>query len=86
MRHVDEDPSLGYVNLFYVVPELRGRGLGRLLQRHAVRVFSRLGKRAIRLSVSARNAQALAFYSKLGWREVGSRPHREAMQVLELVL
>jgi len=86
MRLVEDDASLGYVNLFYVVPELRGRGLGRLLHRHAVRVFSRLGKRAIRLSVSARNAQALDFYRKLGWREAGSRPHRESMQVLELAL
>jgi ribosomal protein S18 acetylase RimI-like enzyme len=86
MRLVEDDPSLGYVNLFYILPELRGRGLGGLLQRHAVRVFSRLGKRAIRLSVNARNARALAFYRKLGWREVGSRAHREAMQVLELAL
>jgi ribosomal protein S18 acetylase RimI-like enzyme len=86
MRLVEDDATLGYVNLFYVLPELRGRGLGRVLHRHAVRVFSKLGKRAIRLSVSERNAQALAFYRKLGWRDAGSRPHREAMQVLELAL
>lgn len=86
MRLVGEDASLGYVNLFYVIPELRRQGLGRLLHRHAVSVFSGLGKRAIRLSVAARNAEALAFYRKLGWRSVGSRPHREAMQVLELPL
>ena len=86
MRLVEEDASLGYVNLFYVIPELRRQGLGRLLQRHAVRVFSALGKRAIRLSVAARNAEALAFYRKLGWRSVGPRPHREAMEVLELPL
>jgi ribosomal protein S18 acetylase RimI-like enzyme len=86
MRLVEDDPSLGYVNLFYVVPDLRGRGLGRVLHRHAVRVFSRLGKRAIRLSVSAKNDAALAFYRRLGWRAVGSRPHREAMEVLELAL
>lgn len=86
MRLVDDDPALGYVNLFYVVPELRRQGLGRLLHRHAASVFSALGKRAIRLSVAARNAEALAFYRKLGWRTVGSRPHREAMEVLELVL
>ena len=85
-RVVEEDGALGYVNLFYVVPELRRQGLGRLLHRHAVSVFSGLGKRAIRLSVAARNAEALAFYRKLGWRSVGSRPHREAMQVLELPL
>lgn len=83
---LDGDAALGYVNLFYVVPELRGKGLGRLLHRHAVSVFSGLGKRAIRLSVAARNAEALGFYRKLGWRSVGPRPHREAMHVLELPL
>jgi ribosomal protein S18 acetylase RimI-like enzyme len=86
MRLVEDDAKLGYVNLFYVVPELRGQGLGRLLHRHAVSVFSGLGKRAIRLSVAARNAQALAFYRKLGWHPVGKRAHREAMEVLELAL
>lgn len=86
MRLVEEDAALGYVNLFYVVPELRRQGLGRLLHRHAVSVFSGLGKRAIRLSVAARNAEALAFYRRLGWRSVGSRPHRETMEVLELPL
>ncbi|HSS26349.1 MAG TPA: GNAT family N-acetyltransferase [Usitatibacter sp.] len=86
MRLVEEDATLGYVNLFYVIPELRRQGLGRLLHRHAVSVFSGQGKRAIRLSVAARNAEALAFYRKLGWRSVGSRPHRETMEVLELVL
>jgi ribosomal protein S18 acetylase RimI-like enzyme len=86
MRLVEEDATLGYVNLFYVVPELRRQGLGRLLHRHAVSVFSGLGKRAIRLSVAARNAEALAFYRRLGWRSVGSRPHRETMEVLELAL
>lgn len=86
MRLVEEDQALGYVNLFYVVPELRGQGLGRLLHRHAVSVFSGLGKRAIRLSVASRNAEALAFYRKLGWRSVGPRPHREVMEVLELPL
>lgn len=86
MRLVDEDATLGYVNLFYVVPELRGRGLGTILHRHAISVFSGLGKRAIRLSVAARNAQALTFYRRLGWRVVGPRAHRERMEVLELAL
>jgi ribosomal protein S18 acetylase RimI-like enzyme len=86
MRLVDGEPALGYVNLFYVVPELRGQGLGRMLHRHAISVFAGLGKRAIRLSVAARNAQALAFYRRLGWRVVGTRAHREAMEVLELAL
>ncbi|HEX4333468.1 MAG TPA: GNAT family N-acetyltransferase [Usitatibacter sp.] len=86
MRLVDEDATLGYVNLFYVVPELRGQALGTILHRHAISVFSGLGKRAIRLSVAARNARALSFYRRLGWRVAGRRTHREAMDVLELAL
>ena len=83
MRFVEGDPSVGYVNLFYVVPEFRGRGLGRMLHEHAVAVFRGAGRRTLRLSVSAQNAAAIAFYRKLGWVTVGTRPNREPMEILE---
>jgi ribosomal protein S18 acetylase RimI-like enzyme len=83
MRFVDDEPGVGYVNLFYVVPEFRGRGLGRMLHEHAVSVFARLGRRTLRLSVSMHNAAAIAFYKKLGWVAVGTRPNREPMEIME---
>lgn len=86
MRLVEGEPGVGYVNLFYVVPEFRGRGLGRLLHDHASSVFRSLGRDVLRLSVSVRNTAAIAFYRKLGWVVVGTRPHRETMQIMEFRL
>jgi ribosomal protein S18 acetylase RimI-like enzyme len=85
MRLSDE-PDKGYVNLFYLVPEWRHRGLGRLLHDHAMEVFDARRMRAIRLSVSRTNEGAIAFYRRLGWKRVGARPNKEAMEILELAL
>ena len=74
------------MNLFYLVPEWRHRGVGRILHDHAVRVFSDRGMRAIRLSVSRTNERALAFYRRLGWRRLGPRPHKEAVDLMEFPL
>jgi ribosomal protein S18 acetylase RimI-like enzyme len=86
MRLVPGDPSVGYVNLFYVVPECRGRGLGRMLHEHAASVFRARGMQRMRLSVSTQNAMAIGFYRKLGWVSVGTRPNRERMEILEFAL
>lgn len=83
MRIIDAEPGLGYVNLFYLVPQARGLGLGRILHQHAAAVFTARGMRAMRLSVSVRNEPAIAFYRRLGWRSVGMRPNREPMHVME---
>jgi ribosomal protein S18 acetylase RimI-like enzyme len=86
MRLFAEDPRIGYVSFFYLVPECRGQGLGRLLHEHAVAVFRRRGMAALRLSVSVRNESAIAFYRKLGWVPVGARPNKEPMEILEYAL
>ncbi len=83
MRLFDEDPGVGYVSFLYLVPGCRGAGLGRLLHEHAVSVFRRRGMRSLRLSVSIRNAAAIAFYRKIGWACVGARPNKEPMEILE---
>ncbi len=86
MRLLDDKPGIGYVNLFYLVPEARGLGLGRVLHQHAAAVFTARGLRVMRLSVSVRNEAAIAFYRRLGWRPVGMRPNREPMHVMEYPL
>jgi ribosomal protein S18 acetylase RimI-like enzyme len=86
MKLHDEDPGMGYVSLFYVAADCRGEGLGRALHQHAVDVFRRRGLRAIRLSVSISNPGALAFYRRLGWNAIGTRPNREPMVIMEYPL
>ncbi|HUP97144.1 MAG TPA: GNAT family N-acetyltransferase [Usitatibacter sp.] len=79
----DDEPGVGYVSLFYLAPECRGQGVGRLLHRHALDVFGARGMNRIRLSVSARNHPAIAFYRKLGWQEAGARPHKLPVELME---
>jgi len=73
------DTGIGYVSLLYLVPEFRGKGLGELLHKHAIKVFSVLEKSTIQLSVSKSNRQALSFYVKHGWRNLGPRRDKKQM-------
>lgn len=83
MSLLDEEPGVGYVHLFYVAPAHRGAGVGRLLHQHAAAVLGARGMRRMRLSVAERNVAAIAFYRALGWERVGTRAHREPMDVME---
>ena len=83
---LEEENDVGYVNLFYLLPEWRKRGLGWRLHQHAVDVFTKRGMKAMRLSVSRTNEPAIAFYRRLGWRRVGFRPNKETMDILEFKL
>jgi ribosomal protein S18 acetylase RimI-like enzyme len=73
MRRWQRDSSVGYVNLFYLIPEFRGQGLGRQLDRYAANFFRQLGCRSARLSVSPTNPAAIEFYLKQGWKDLGRR-------------
>jgi ribosomal protein S18 acetylase RimI-like enzyme len=73
MRRWKRDPSIGYVNLFYLIPEFRGRGFGRQLDQYAANFCSQLGCRSARLSVSPTNLMAVKFYLKQGWVDLGQR-------------
>jgi len=86
LRLLEDERDVGYVSLFYVAADCRGEGLGRALHAHAVDVFRRRGMRAMRLSVSISNPGALAFYRRLGWKPVGTRPNREPMVIMEYEL
>ena len=63
--------KLGWICLCYVVPEYRRSQLGAQLIGHAVSLFRRLGRRAVRLSVYEGNTGAIAFYEEYGFRVVG---------------
>ena len=80
------EPRIGYVNLFYLVPELRGSGAGASLQGYAVDVFQKNGVSKLQLSVSPSNERAAAFYRKFGWEDLGARPDHPDVNLMELVL
>ncbi len=76
------DPSVGKVNLFYLRPDHRGRGLGGQLEQYALDFFGALGLGAAWLRVSATNTRAIAFYKKHGWVDVGCDEGVPEMRVM----
>ena len=86
MRRPVNEPHVGYINLLYVAPQVRGQGVGRRLHEHAATVSRDRELRLMRLSVSLTNVPAIMFYRRLGWTMAGTRPHRMPMAVMEFPL
>ena len=62
----------GYVNLYYVAPEVRGLGFAkRMHDDYAVRYFRSWEARTVQLHVSGQNERAMGFYRSLGYRALG---------------
>lgn len=77
------DPSIGYVNLYYLIPECRGKGYGVYLERFATAHLKKLGFKTARLSVSPTNLRAVRFYQKNGWKDLGPRPQVPHVHLME---
>jgi GNAT superfamily N-acetyltransferase len=78
-----QDATVGYVNLYYLVPEKRGKGLSRFLEEYTINYLLGLGFRTARLSVSPTNRRAVRFYEKSGWRDIGPRPGHPEVHFME---
>ncbi len=61
----------GYVSLFYLAPAWRGQGLGWELTDFAETCFAAHGLDEYRLRVAAMNEQAVRFYERQGFEQVG---------------
>ncbi|NEP17415.1 MAG: GNAT family N-acetyltransferase [Leptolyngbya sp. SIO4C1] len=72
MRQISS--SQGYIHLFYLIPELRGQGLGDRLHQYALQTCQQRGLQRVQLACSPTNQRAMAFYQKHGWRDVGVKP------------
>lgn len=64
--------QIGYVNLFYLIPEKRGQGVGRYLYEYAIGFFKKEKVEVFHLTVSPTNKQAMRFYQKIGMKEIGT--------------
>lgn len=84
MRTFPEHPVRGYINLFYLVPEARGLGLGDALHQYAYTFMRDRGARRAGLHVSPTNARALGYYRKHGWRDCGPKLGDSSVHVMEL--
>ncbi|MFB7142827.1 GNAT family N-acetyltransferase [Gottfriedia sp. NPDC056225] len=61
---------IGYVNLYYLIPEKRGEGLGSLLHTYTINFFENNNVNEYHLRVSPTNKQAIAFYKKNGMKQI----------------
>lgn len=60
------------IERIYIKNEYQKHGLGRMLLNKAIEVARDCGKKKIWLGVWEKNANAIAFYSKLGFVKIGS--------------
>jgi ribosomal protein S18 acetylase RimI-like enzyme len=63
------DGHRGWVNYLAVDPGRRRAGLGRALMLEAERCLGRLGCPKVNLQIRGDNREAIAFYSRIGYRE-----------------
>lgn len=66
-----EGNEIGYVNLYYLIPEARGLGKGKELHNYAKQFFENNKVSEYHLRVSPSNINAVNFYYKIGMEEVG---------------
>ncbi|MDH5633334.1 MAG: GNAT family N-acetyltransferase [Gammaproteobacteria bacterium] len=76
----------GHVNLFYLLPEYRGKGYGDLLHDRAVTVLREKGCTTASLRVAPSNARAIGFYKKYGWQNQGIDQHYDFVHMFILNL
>ena len=75
VRPADAGPPTGWIGQIGVLPEARGRGLGRMLLRWSVAYLRRHGAADIELAVEAENDLALGLYLRAGFEPVVAWQH-----------
>ena len=65
------------IDSFYVLPEMRGRGVGRLLMDAAYSEMRRAGASTVALEMVAGNEVARAFYERDGFTTTFVQMHRQ---------
>ncbi len=78
-----KDPSIGYVNLYYLIPSKRGAGLSSVLDEYTTNFCAKLGCHKMRLSVSPTNIPALKYYQKMGWMDLGPSLKHPEVHIME---
>lgn len=67
-------PGYWYINVVAMIPEARGKGLGKALLKEAEVQARRNGCPGLALVVAATNVGAIRAYARAGYREVARRP------------
>jgi ribosomal protein S18 acetylase RimI-like enzyme len=85
---VDLDPErgaeqgAGWISLLYLKEEYRGKGYGIQALARPIFFFKALGRTSLRLQVAEKNAMALSFYRREGFRVIGEENGHDGMLFL----
>lgn len=82
----ETQPNGGHVNLYYLVPRCRGRGLAQQLDAYACAILLERGYSIATLNVSPHNTAAVRFYLRCGWRQLGPRADAPYVDTMEKTL
>lgn len=74
-----KDSTYGFVSFYYIIPSMRGKGLGQLLDKHAVHLLKSLGCNRLGLEVSEANQNAISFYNRNGWKSSGKKSKNDML-------
>jgi GNAT superfamily N-acetyltransferase len=80
------NPSVGWVNLVYVAPSWRRRGLGSYLLGKSEAILGVWGFERAGLRVSRTNDPAIRLYSRCGWSFLSNDPESEGTMVFAKTL
>jgi ribosomal protein S18 acetylase RimI-like enzyme len=84
IREYNEN-QIGYINLYYLIPEKRGIGLGKKLHEYALNFFKENSLSEYHLRVSPTNYQALSFYRKNGMQELQTKLDGKVLRMKGLI-
>ena len=68
-----DDETWGYISLYYLKENYRGKGYAKDLDDFSIKYLKSLGVNKAKLSVSPTNKRAIKFYEKNGWVDKGLR-------------
>nr|BDT27178.1 GNAT family N-acetyltransferase [Bacteriovorax sp. HI3] len=81
-----QDPTCGYINLYYLIPSKRGKGLGKFLDEHAMDYFKNKSMQKVHLRASPDNSQAVSYYKKMGWKDLGPSATSADVHLMEKII
>lgn len=86
VRRERTDSTRAHILLYYLRPDLRGRGFSQQLDAYVLELCRAAGVRTMTLRVSPTNQRAVAFYRKQGWHDRGQDPEHHDVHTMERVL
>lgn len=76
-----ENENVGWISLIWLREDYRGKGYGIQLLARAIKAYTALGRRELRLCVASENLPAVRFYERCGFETIG-REIRENGELL----